>query len=131
MRNTFSVVLLVLISLTSNAQGEQNLSGKPDLNSKAMGNKTEALPDACKLQNEYEEMLSRLNTKETNFIELYASNPNLNEEEADVLAKKWLRNDVATEKLKRKYYRKLKRATSPSLSSKYLLYDDRALEGCP
>jgi hypothetical protein len=123
MKNFLAVLIFVFSFGMSKAQGNPDL---PEAGP-SKGNAS----NACELQGQYEEKVAVLDTKRIRFNELYASDPEMNEEEADILARKWLQNDVATEKLKRKYYRKLKKATSSTLSSKYLLYDSTALEGCP
>ena len=123
MKNFLFILILVFSVDMSNAQGNPDLPQAESLKGNAS--------KACELEGQYQEKVAVLDAKRIRFNEVYASDPVMNEEEANILARKWLQNDVAAEKLKRKFYRKLKKATSSTLSSKYLLYDSTALEGCP
>jgi hypothetical protein len=66
----------------------------------------------------------KINTRERNIMAAYA-NVSSNDKSIEALGKKWLKNDIALNKLNRKYYRKFRRATSATVASRYFLGENQ------
>jgi hypothetical protein len=76
-----------------------------------------------KIFREFENVRIKLILREQDIFEAYRT-PYLENDAINGLCKKWLKNEMAIDKLKKRYYKKLKRATSPSLASRYVLYEN-------
>lgn len=78
--------------------------------------------DFIKIFSKFEKSRIQLDIREQDIFEEYRT-AFLDDDATNALCRKWLKNDLAIDKLKKKYYKKLKRAASPSLASRYVLYE--------
>jgi hypothetical protein len=113
------ILSLVLLIIPPAAKAQTDIDGLIQQPADVNCHITDTSGKALKISHDYQTTLDHFDKKQKQIVARY--NADLSDHATDVLAEKWLRNDLTIQKAKRKCYRKLAKASSPSLASNYFL----------
>jgi hypothetical protein len=127
MKKILPILLIVNISLILKAQPGEESTIFPthqlfyDQQTDTLWGHTESLTTFLKIYADYENARTKLASRDRQFLDAYSSDF-LSDIAADSLSKKWLKNDISLCKLRKCYFKKLSKASSSSIASKYVLF---------